>query len=105
LKTLGEGGFGAVYLAEEELVGRHVAIKLLKVENPDDQNGLIIEMQSLYPFSTKHRRFLSPFRPGAALIPCHYFRSERSILEKTNKIGLTRTTPIFQFRRSRLYDY
>src|ERR1035438_8431611 len=65
LRRLGGGGFGDVYLAEDELLGRQVAIKLLRDRDPARQEDLIHEMQSLVPLH--HPAIVTSY---------HYFRNE-----------------------------
>src|SRR6266404_4835984 len=49
IRILGEGGFGRVLLAQDVLLqGRHVAIKVLKNEDPEFQKELINEMKLLH---------------------------------------------------------
>lgn len=47
LRWLGGGAFGDVYLAEDELLKRQVAIKVIRNQASDDQSDLIHEMKSL----------------------------------------------------------
>ncbi len=47
VRRLGWGAFGDVYLAEDDLVDRQVAIKVLRDQDPDRQVGLVDEMRSL----------------------------------------------------------
>ncbi len=47
VSRLGGGGFGDVYLANDELASRQVAIKRLKNTDPDSQTDLVHEIRSL----------------------------------------------------------
>jgi len=47
VRRLGGGGFGDVYLANDELAGRQVAIKRLRNTSPEHQADLVHEMRSL----------------------------------------------------------
>jgi serine/threonine protein kinase len=47
VKRLNGGAFGEVYLAVDELLGRQVAIKLLRDRDPNHQAELVHEMRSL----------------------------------------------------------
>ena len=47
LRQLGLGSFGDVYLGDDELLGRQVAIKVLRGRDPDQQAELVDEMQAL----------------------------------------------------------
>ncbi len=50
IKDLGEGGFGRVFMAQEEKTHLLVAIKQLNNEDSNDQEDLIYEMQMISRF-------------------------------------------------------
>lgn len=54
IKTLGEGGFGRVALAQDVLAERLVAIKWLKETNPEKQKDIIHEIKSVANFGQPH---------------------------------------------------
>ena len=54
IKDLGNGGFGKVFLAKEELTGQFVAIKQLKAADKNGQDLLIHEMQMVSRFNHTH---------------------------------------------------
>lgn len=54
IKTLGEGGFGRVFLAIEKKSRRKVAIKELKDKNDLNQQGIIHEIQQVAKFNHTH---------------------------------------------------
>jgi len=47
IKTIGKGGFGEVFLAEEKISGRKVAIKRLLEENSDRQDLILHEIETV----------------------------------------------------------
>ena len=68
LRRLGEGGWGEVYLAKDELLGRKVAIKLLHDRDAEDQTDLVHEMLSLDQLH----------HPGVVTF-YHHFANERTL--------------------------
>jgi serine/threonine protein kinase len=51
VKDLGEGGFGKVFLAKDELSNRQVAIKQLKNKDKSEQDSIIYEIQIIAKFN------------------------------------------------------
>ena len=51
VKDLGEGGFGKVFLARDELSNRQVAIKQLKNKDKSEQDSIIYEIQVIAKFN------------------------------------------------------
>jgi serine/threonine protein kinase len=68
LRSLGAGGFGEVYLAEEKLLGRQVAIKVLRNRDVRGQTDLVHEMKSLNHL--QHPNVVAFY---------HYFSEEESL--------------------------
>lgn len=54
IRELGQGGFGQVFLAEEKISERRVAIKELKDASPDKQQDIIREIQTISQFNRHH---------------------------------------------------
>src|SRR5688572_9064187 len=45
-RRLGQGGMGTVYLAHDTRIGRHVAVKLLRVDDEETRHRFEVEAQS-----------------------------------------------------------
>src|SRR6476660_216079 len=54
VKTLGQGGFGAVFLAERAPAGEHVAIKVARADNASASEALLREAAALYTVGPPH---------------------------------------------------
>ena len=71
VQRLGGGGFGDVYLADDELAGRQVAIKRLRNTNPERQADLVHEMRSLDQLH--HPNIVGFYHIPAFTRALHYF--------------------------------
>ncbi len=54
IKTLGQGGFGAVFLAERGPAGEHVAIKVARADNASASEALLREADALFTVGPPH---------------------------------------------------
>ena len=54
IKTLGRGGFGAVFLAERAPAGEHVAIKVARADNASASEALLREAEALFTVGPPH---------------------------------------------------
>ncbi|MFH1529734.1 MAG: protein kinase [Pseudomonadota bacterium] len=100
LKKLGQGGMGAVYVAEQSLIGRRVALKvLLKAVVKDESivKRFLIEARAIAALSNQHTITLYDF--GVTAAGLLYFTMElvegidlSKILKREGPLGYERAT-------------
>ena len=76
VRRLGGGGFGDVFLAEDDLAGRQVAIKRLRNTSEERQADLVHEMRALDQLHHRHYRGYGSAnfvlgRPAAVILDGH----------------------------------
>lgn len=76
LKKLGEGGMGAVYLAEDTLVGRRVALKVLPKKHASDESFLTrFKREARATGKLNHENIVTAYTTGEEL-GFHYYVME-----------------------------
>jgi len=99
IKDLGEGGFGKVFLAQEKISNRYVAIKQLKNTDKEAQKDIIHEIEMVSKF--EHQNIVTyyhHFREKDRLFLVMEYCSGGSLRDKINQENITTNNIILWFK-------
>jgi serine/threonine-protein kinase len=103
-RIIGTGTFGTVYAGEQPLIGKRVAIKLLRrklAENPEVLERFVAEARAVNRVRSRH--IVDVFSFGSLPGGRHYFVMELlegttlgDLLDREHRLGVTRALPILR---------
>ena len=102
IRLLGHGGMGRVYLAQDEALGREVAVKVLKEEINDDEARGRFRREGQAIARLRHRHIVNVFDVGEH--EGHPFLVMRYVKGETLEDILRKKTPLTLVRKLELVD-